>query len=119
MYADGEGGFRSNNPFRLYRGQSSFALSMLKTLEKQNPQKNHIFSPHSTYRALLLTYFGIEGKTKNAMEKSMHMDWAEGRSDVADAYKAELMARSERFLGHPLQFNSVDRVYVSQNVELK
>lgn len=119
FYADGEGSLHSENLFRLYRGQSQFALSMLKSLNNEKPQNNHIFSPHSTYRALVLAYFGAEGKTKETLEKSMYMNWAKSRSDVADAYKAELIARSERFLGRKLQFNSVDRLFVSQEAILK
>ncbi|XP_055307140.1 serine protease inhibitor 88Ea-like [Sitodiplosis mosellana] len=119
VIADGEGIVRSMNPYRLYRGQSHFALSMLKAMTKQNPQNNQIFSPHSTYRALLIAYFGTEGQSMKSLGKSMYMDWADDKKYNARSYKAELMARSERFLGQGLQFNSVDRLYVSKEVELK
>lgn len=116
--ADNEGAARSGSS-RLYGGQNDFALSMLKTVTKHNQQSSLIFSPHSTYRALLLAYFGAEGETKQSLKGVMHMDWAENENDVTDAYKAELMTRSTRFADQRLQFNSVDRLYVSQETELK
>lgn len=116
--AEDERGPRNESP-SLYGGQNSFALSMLKTVTKQSPQNSQIFSPHSTYRALLLAYFGAEGEIKKSLKDAMHMDWAENENDVTDAYKVELMTRSKRFADQRLQFNSVDRLYVSQETELK
>lgn len=119
MAADGEAGSHNVNPFRLYRGQNHFTLSMLKTITKGNSEKNQIFSPHSTYRSLLLAYFGAEGSVQKTLEESMYMFWAEDKNAVVDAYKAESEAKIERFMDHGVQFNSVDRLYVSQETELK
>lgn len=88
-------------------------------MKRNDPSENQFISPHSIYRALLLAYFGAEGKTKEDLEKAMFLDWAENKNDVADAFKRELKARVERFSGKSIQFNSVDKLYVTKNANLK
>lgn len=107
-----------DQPFQLYHGQGHFAVSLLHALQKSAPEKNHFFSPHSTYRALLLAYFGAEGKTKKSLERALHLDWANNKSQVSAAYEMELKARAGRSFGG-IQFNSVDKVYVTNKAEMK
>lgn len=84
-----------NEPYRLYNGQHDFSISMLKTLEKNYPNKSHVFSPHSTYRVLLQTYLGLELSelAVESLERGMHLEWANSENDVVEAYKAELHER--------------------------
>lgn len=88
-----------------YNGQHDFSISMLKTLEKNYPNKSHVFSPHSTYRVLLLTYLGLRLKdlTVESLEHGMHLEWANSEDDVVEAYKAELRERSSRVLGKDIE----------------
>ncbi|XP_055306209.1 serine protease inhibitor 88Ea-like [Sitodiplosis mosellana] len=110
---------KENVSFRLYNGQKEFAVSLLKTMKRISPESNHIFSPHSTYRALLLAYFGAEGDTKVSLERALHLNWAADKSDVNNAYKAELKARAERAFGPNMKFNSADKIFVTYQAELK
>lgn len=105
--------------FQLYRGQSKFALALLKSLRKIVPGENLIFSPHSTYRTLLLAYMGSNGQTKIELEKHLYLDWANDKTDITDAYKIETIARAERFACNSIQFNSVDKIYVTNDAQLK
>lgn len=104
--------------FRLYHGQRQFAMSMLNVLTKSNPE-SFFFSPHSTYRALILAYMGAEGRTKENLRASMFLDWANDKTNVMSAYKLESIARSARFADKSIQFNSADKLYVTQNAQLK
>lgn len=103
--------------FQLYHGQSRFAVSLLHAMQQAAPKKNQFFSPHSTYRALLLAYFGAEGKTKESLERALHLGWAKNKSEVSNAYQKESKARAGRSFGD-IQFNSVDKIYVTNQVEL-
>lgn len=104
--------------FQLYHGQSRFAVSLLHAMQQAAPNKNQFFSPHSTYRALLLAYFGAEGKTKESLERTLHLEWAKNKSEVSTAYQKESKARAGRSF-RDIQFNSVDKIYVANQVELK
>lgn len=105
-------------PYRLYAGQNHFALSMLNSLRKTNT-KNIFFSPHSAYKALLLAYMGSNGETMESLEKGMFLDWAQDKSNVMSAYKSESTARAGRFSDKSIQFNSVDKLYITKNAQLK
>lgn len=91
----------------------------MKSLQKAAPTKSHFFSPHSTYRALLLAYFGAEGSTRESLERALYLDWATNESQVANAYQQESIAQSARSFGDQIQFNSVDKLYVTKTAELK
>lgn len=92
---------------------------MLNAVKRTSPKGNHFFSPHSTYRALLLAYFGAEGKTKQSLTRALHLGWAKNKSDVVSAYEMELKARAGRSFGQNIQFDSVDKIYITNKAELK
>lgn len=105
--------------FQLYTGQHEFSISMLKALEKNYPKQSHIFSPHSTYRALLHALLGlnIDKETFQSLNQSMHLTWAKSESDIVEAYKKEIEARSDRILGAGIEFESADRIYTSKELK--
>lgn len=111
--------FNTDDPYRLYHGQNRFAVSFLNSLKKMNPKENLFFSPHSTYRALLLAYMASNGQTKISLERGMFLDWAHDKTDVISAYKSEAAVRAQRFSGQTIQFNSVDKLYVTKSAQLK
>lgn len=88
-------------------------------MQKTSPETNHIFSPHSTYRALLLAYFGADGDTKKSLERALHLNWATDKSDVSNAHKSEMKARTERNFGQNMKFSSADKVFVTYKAEMK
>lgn len=53
----------NNDEFRLYRGQSRFSVSMIKSMNKLYPGKSMFFSPH--YRTLLRDTLDREDQLKN------------------------------------------------------
>lgn len=104
---------------KLYYGQRKFTVSLLDALQKARPNESLFFSPHSTYRALLLAYFGAKGHTEKSLKKTLHLDWAESKVDVRHAYDMEKQARANRVEHQTVEFNSVDKLYFSKQVELK
>lgn len=104
---------------KLYFGQRNFSVSLLDALQKARPNESLFFSPHSTYRALLLAYFGANGETEESLKKTLRLDWAKSKADVSHAYELEKIARDGRSQHQTVEFNSVDKFYFSKQVELK
>lgn len=104
---------------KLYYGQRKFTVSLLSSLHKALPNDSLFFSPHSTYRALLLAYFGAKGETEKAIKNTLQLDWASNKEHVAQAYNSERLARANRVQDDSVEFKSVDKLYVSQQVEVR
>lgn len=104
---------------KLYFGQRKFSVSLLDALQKARPNESLFFSPHSTYRALLLAYFGAKGETEKSLKKTLQLDWANSKADVSHAYELEKQARANRAEHQTVEFKSVDKLYFSKQVELK
>lgn len=104
--------------YRLYRGQAQFAVSILNTLAKLNPEKNLFLSPHSIYRTLLRAYIGSGGAIKESLREVLFLDWTNDENDITDAYKVEKIARAARFSGDNIHFSSSDKFYVPRDVML-
>lgn len=104
---------------KLYYGQRKFSVSLLDALQKARPNESLFFSPHSTYRALLLAYFGAKGETEKSLKKTLQLDWANSKADVSHAYELEKQARFNRDEHQGVEFKSVDKLYFSKQVELK
>lgn len=104
---------------KLYYGQRKFSVALLDSLQKATPNESLIFSPHSTYRALLLAYFGANGDTEKSLAEVLQLDWAKSKADVEHAYVLERKARANRAQHQSVEFNSVDKLYFDKNVELR
>lgn len=104
---------------KLYYGQRKFSVNLLDALQKARPNESLFFSPHSTYRALLLAYFGAKGLTEQSLKKTLQLDWAKSKADVSHAYELERQARLSRAEHQTVEFNSVDKLYFSKQVEVK
>lgn len=104
---------------KLYYGQRKFSVSLLDALQKARPNESLFFSPHSTYRALLLAYFGAKGETEKSLKNTLQLDWANSKADVSHAYELEKQARANRGENQDVEFKSVDKLYFSKQVELK
>lgn len=104
---------------KLYYGQRKFSVALLDALQKARPNDSLFFSPHSTYRALLLAYFGANGNTEASLKNTLRLDWAKSKADVSHAYEVEKIARLRRVQHQTVEFNSVDRLYFSKQVEVR
>lgn len=104
---------------QLYYGQRKFTVSLLDSLQKARPHESLFFSPHSTYRALLLAYFGANGATEKSLKSTLHLDWAKSKADVSHAYALEKQARANRAEHQTVEFNSIDKLYFSKQVDVR
>lgn len=103
----------------LYDGQREFFISLLNGLQKAGKSKgNVLFSPHSIYHALLLAYVGSAGETEQSLKRSLNLEWADSKADVIQAYKQIKALRNERSEGDGVEFNSVDKFYITNKAEL-
>lgn len=104
---------------KLYYGQRNFSVSLLNALQKATPNDSLIFSPHSTFRALLLAYFGANGDTEKSLAEVLHLDWAKSKADVEHAYVLERQARANRAEHQSVEFKSVDKLFFDKKVDLR
>lgn len=104
----------------LYCGQRTFFVALCHAIQNYQPkEKNLFFSPHSIHRALLLAYFGASGKNEKSLKKVLHLDWANKKDDVSHAYDLEKLARADRLKHQTIEFNSAEKLYFSENLQLK
>ena len=116
--------FTQNNSIKitadkLYDGQRKFSVILLDALQKARPNESLFFSPHSTYRALLLTYFGANGKTEQSLKKLLQLEQSKSKADIWFAYEFEKRARQNRVRRQSIEFTSVDKLYVSEQIDVK
>lgn len=104
---------------QLYLGQRKFSVSLLDALQHATPGESLFFSPHSTYHALLMAYFGARGETEAALKKTLQLDWATNKAEVSQAYHLEHRARELRSVNQTVEFHSVDKIYFSQETDVK
>lgn len=116
--------FTQNNSIKitadkLYDGQRKFSVTLLDALHRARPNESLFFSPHSTYRALLLTYFGASGRTEQSLRKLLKLGQSKSKADIWYAYAFEKRARQNRVKRQSIEFTSVDKLYVSEQIEVK
>lgn len=116
--------FTQNNSIKitadkLYDGQRKFSVILLDALQKARQNESLFFSPHSTYRALLLTYFGASGKTEQSLKNLLQLEQSKSKADIWYAYEFEKRARQNRVRRQSIEFTSVDKLYVSEQIEVK
>lgn len=104
---------------KLYLGQRKFSVSLLDALQSATPHESLFFSPHSTYHALLLAYFGAKDETETALKNVLQLDWAASKAEVSQAYHLEHAARKLRSSNQSVEFHSVDKVFVSKETEVR
>ncbi|XP_073824842.1 serpin 88Ea [Musca autumnalis] len=102
----------------LYRGQQEFTLNMLEAIQKATPNENIFFSPYSTFHALLLAYFGADGKTEEELVQGLRLQWAKNKKHVNNGYRLEKQMRYSRTKKMPLEFTAADRIYFDKSINL-
>lgn len=108
----------SDWPEQLYNGQRTFFVNLLNTIQKSENKENQIFSPHSIYHGLLLAYFGSEGETEQSLRNGLHLDWADSKKDVINAYTAIKTMRKDRAAKQDIELRSVDKFFVTDKAAL-
>lgn len=103
----------------LYLGQQKFTLNLLNALQEATPNESIFFSPHSTYHALLLAYFGAENKTLESLQSALFLDWAATKEDVTRAYIFDHQRRLVNSENRSVDFNSVDKIFVAEQHKVK
>lgn len=63
-----------------------FACSMFKKLAEAKKRENILFSPHNTYRILVLFFFGADGDTKKSLEETLQLDQIGSEEELRRAY---------------------------------
>lgn len=97
--------------------QLGFSSSMVKTLINSE-RGNVIFSPYSTYRVLLLLFFGANGDTEQSLRTTMNLNWVQSKDSLQQLYLKENQALENRLLKQENGFGSVDKLYVETGTEL-
>ncbi|KAH8342178.1 hypothetical protein KR074_008941 [Drosophila pseudoananassae] len=100
----------------LNEGERKFALSMLEEIYNSNPNQNLFVSPYSVYNALLLAYYGSAGTTQNELVSTLSLDWADSKEMVRSVYMLQKWKHGKMASEAALEFSSVDRVFLSQNL---
>lgn len=97
-----------------------FTISMLNSLQKDDPNENIFYSPQSVYQALLLTYLGAAGETKKELEILLGLlYWANDETDVEIAYKAENDVRTNSLENQLCELISVNKLYFSDRISIR
>lgn len=104
--------------YNLYIGQSKFAVTMMQLLAQDHPHENVLLSAHTTYRSLLLAFMGAKGETWKSMKAGLFLDWIETADDFDFAMFMEMEARAAHDLRTGIEFDSVNKLYVTKNATI-
>lgn len=68
--------------------ERQFSYSMLRTMNENGNinTTSFLFSPYSTFQALLLAYIGSNGTTEESLGKKLQLDWALDKDEVREFY---------------------------------
>lgn len=111
--------FNKDARSKLYLGEQTFTLNMLKALKSSSQSENIFFSPYSTFHALLLVYFGAKGTTETELKNVLNLNWANSKFDVMQAYRLEESLRKRRASNASVVFRTADKIFLSKETNLK
>lgn len=97
----------------LDNSQLMFSTKMAKTLINRE-RGNVIFSPYSTYRVLLLLFLGANGKTKQSLQTTLHLNWLESKDILQELY----IEHGYQLLGQENGFSFVEKLYIESGAQL-
>lgn len=105
----------------LYKGEMEFTINTLHLLNRASPNQNIFFSPYSIFHALLLAYFGANGRTEENLRNALKLEWAENKVYVMHAYRNEKANRiqKESDSNNTIVFQSADRIYFNKNLPFR
>lgn len=101
-----------------YYPELKFAISLLALLQKNEPNENIFYSPHSVYTTLLMAYFGAGGETDIEL-KQLLLSTETSKADAEYAYKLKKEQQFNRFQNQSIEFTSVEKLYVRTGVRVR
>lgn len=101
-----------------YYPELKFAISLLALLQKNEPNENIFYSPHSVYKTLLMAYFGAGGETEIEL-KQLLLSTETSKADAKYAYKLKKEQQFNRFQNQSIEFTSVEKLYVLTGVRVR
>lgn len=104
-------------PEKPYYPRLTFAISILKQLQNYEPNKSILYSPHSLYEALLMTYFTSSGETEKELKNLLGLKWITNKSDVEYAFKSK-NGQFKRFENDVIEFSSINKLYVTKELKV-
>ncbi|XP_050541792.1 serine protease inhibitor 88Ea-like [Daktulosphaira vitifoliae] len=107
--------------FYLFERQQAFSIKLLQTAVAASPKQNLIFSPHSIYTALLITYFLSADQTEAELKKFLNLPPEQDKLKVLQAYRMEKLFQTMRAqnTSSDYEFSSTDRLFVSKRLPLQ
>ncbi|XP_050421989.1 serine protease inhibitor 88Ea-like [Adelges cooleyi] len=107
--------------FYLFERQQAFSIKLLQTAVAASPKQNLIFSPHSIYTALLITYFISANRTESELKRFLNLPPEQDKLSVLQAYRMERLFQSMRSANtsSDYEFSSTDRLFVSKRLPLQ
>lgn len=103
---------------KLYYGQGKFCVSLFHAIAELRPNETVFFAPDSIYRALLLNYFIAANNRRDQLKKILHLDWL-NNEDISRVYELKKLARANCGENQTVEFESVEKLYLSERVELE
>lgn len=98
--------------------QLRLSISILDQLQRDEPQKNIVYSPHSVYWTLFLAYFGAAGETEQELRNLLGLNWAKSKADIERVYKLKI-ERSNRFQNESITFSTIEKLFVSKTMKIR
>lgn len=90
-------------PKKPYYPRLTFAISMLKQLQNDKPNESVLYSPHSLYETLLLSYFSASGETEKQLKNLLGLNWIGNKSEVGYAFKSSKNEQISRFQNETIE----------------
>lgn len=107
---------RANKP---YYPQLKFAISLLNELQKDEPNGNILYSPHTVYRLFLQILIGADGETEQELKKLLQLNWIERKADIEYVHSLHEGLWDNRFKNHKIELYSADKLFFSQDVVIR
>eukprot|EP00102_Acyrthosiphon_pisum_P019449 XP_016656659.1 PREDICTED: serpin B3-like isoform X2 [Acyrthosiphon pisum] len=100
----------------LYKLEQEFSIKLLQTLATSSNKNNLIFSPHSIYMVILITYFWSNEKN---LRSFLHLPPDQDKMSVIQAYRMDKLFLSKRALNTSAdyKFSSVNGIFYQYPIE--
>lgn len=95
---------------KLSYSELQFSSSMLKKM-METANGNIVFSPYSTYRVLLLLFFGSNGATKQSLQQVLNLDWIESVEVLQQMYLTDKQEPENRIRQQENGFSTTDAIF--------
>lgn len=105
-------------PEKPYYPRLTFSIFMLKQLQNEKPNESVLYSPHSLYETLLLSYFAASGETEKQLKNLLGLNWIANKSDVEYTFKSK-NEHFNRLENGTIEFSSVNKLFVTTELKIR